>query len=340
MSTHPLPDPDMNIPGEILAIVESVLGKIQAYYVFPDTASLMAQTIRTHLAAGEYYQVATFQLLCDLLTSHLQAVSRDKHVSVSYSFDPLPSEREEQAPTPEDIRIFRLQGSIRNFGFEKVERLAGNIGYLDLRTFFSVDYAGDTAVSAMNCLANTHALIIDLRQNTGGCSAMAALLSSYLFGESVLLHTAYSREDSITEQIWTLPYVPGRRYQDRPVYVLIGATTFSAAEAFAYELKNRRRATLVGEVTRGGAHPISRYRVNAHVEVVIPTERVVSAITHTDWEGIGVIPDMRVPEEDALRTAYRAALKEVLETVGVPSTEPLKELLQEVQTALHELAAT
>ena len=147
------------------------------------------------------------------------------------------------------------KAKLDNYGMHKVERLPGNVGYIELRQFHNTEWGGDTAVAAMNFLANASALIIDLRNCLGGNPGMVALVSSYIYGEEpVHLNSIYWRNDDATQQYWTLPYIPGKRFGDKPVDVLISKTTFSGGEEFAYNLKNRQRATLVSETTGGGAH--------------------------------------------------------------------------------------
>jgi C-terminal processing protease CtpA/Prc len=197
-----------------------------------------------------------------------------------------------------------------NFGFREVKILEGNIGYLDLRGFSDVAYAGETAVAAMNFLSNSDALIIDLRHNGGGSPRMIQLISSYLFGsEPVHLNNFYWRPTDTHSQTWTLPHVPGTRRPDRPVYVLTSKGTFSAAEEFSYNLKNLNRATLVGETTGGGAHPGGSVAATDRFMVWVPTGRAINPITNTNWEGTGVSPHMDVPAGEALDTAYSHALE-------------------------------
>jgi len=237
-----------------------------------------------------------------------------------YSAEPLPPEREDRGPSHEDIaRQIEFMRTV-NFGFEKVERLPGNVGYIDLRGFQPAQFGAETVVAAMNFLANTDALIIDLRRNGGGEPAMVALISSYLFGpEPVHLNDLYFRPDNSTRQWWTLPYVPGKRYgEKKEVYVLTSNRTFSAAEEFTYNLKNLKRATIVGETTGGGAHPGGPRRINEHFGIWVPSGRAINPITKTNWEGTGVKPDVDVPADQALKVAHIAALKKVLERVAEP----------------------
>jgi C-terminal processing protease CtpA/Prc len=317
-------------------MIDALLSKLHAYYIFPEVAEEMEQAIRRRLSNGEYDAVTTGEALCEALTAHLQEVSHDKHIRVFYSAEPQPI-HEEREPSSEEREEFRQMAALHNFGCEKVDRLRGNIGYLDLRGFFPAELGAETAVAAMNVLANTSALIVDLRRNGGGDPAMIALISSYLFTQPTHLNSLYWREGDRTQQFWTLPYVPGRRYGDKPVYVLTSGETFSGAEEFAYNLKNLKRATLIGETTRGGAHPVGRYAINEHVAAVIPVGRAINPITQTNWEGTGVLPDVEVPQEDALKVAHIAALKNVLEAIGDGLTRPFRDLKEEAETALAEL---
>ena len=207
-----------------------------------------------------------------------------------------------------------------NGGFARVEQLPGNIGYIDLRMFQSPSVAGEHAANAMDRLADSDALIIDLRKNGGGNADMVALLVSYLLGpERVLVNTFVGRDGKRQNETWTTPDLPGRRFTGKDVYLLTSSYTFSAAEEFAYDLKNLKRATIVGETTGGGANPIDNFRINDRFEVSIPIARAVNPITGTNWEGVGVEPDVRVPAADALQTAHLAALEKRLERTSDPA---------------------
>jgi hypothetical protein len=319
-------------------VIEALLGKLRERYVYPDIATAMDEAIRRRAAGGEYDTFTEGQPFCDALTAHLQEVSHDKHLKLFYSAEPQPL-RETHEPTPEEVAGFHEFGRLNNFGFARVERLPGNIGYLDLRGFFppELEGAGAAAAAAMNLLAYSSALIVDLRQNGGGSPAMVALLTSYLFDKRVHLNTFYWREGDQIEQYWTQPYVPGRRFLDKPVYVLTSRQTFSGAEEFSYNLKHLKRATLVGEPTGGGAHPGGGFPLDPHFAVFLPAGRPINPITNTNWEGVGVEPDVAVPAEAALKTAHSLALQHVLAQAGDEARGALKELVAEAEKALREL---
>ncbi|HEY9405001.1 MAG TPA: S41 family peptidase [Pyrinomonadaceae bacterium] len=342
-------------------VIESALQSLREAYVYPEVATRMEQAIRERVAKKEYEGVTSARQLAQTLTEHLQAVSRDKHLRVSFSFEPLA----EGMGTGRPVVIRRDSGSgttppaggnpttvgrepgggnIRglsdnpNAGVEKVERLEGNIGLLEFSVFERLPLAADKVSEAMNKLADTDALIIDLRANRGGASETIRLLMSYFFDKRVHINDYYDRLEDRTDSIYTLAEVPGKRYGDKPVYILTSGRTFSAAESISYSLKNLRRATIVGETTRGGAHPVTARRLNDHFTVMVPTSRYISPVTKTNWEGVGVEPDVKVPAAHALKVAQLAALKKLAankrDAQGAAQLKSLAEALQKEVDAL------
>jgi C-terminal processing protease CtpA/Prc len=296
--------------GTPRAIVDATIVKLKDLYVFPDVAAkveaVLKKTPRSDKAIADAGEAKAF---AQQLTDELQAVTHDKHLRVRYSDTALP-QRTVATPTAEEEARMHEQMERGNFGVERVERLPGNIGYIDLRGFAPLQWSGEKITAAMTLVANTDALIVDLRKNGGGDPATVAFMSSYLFDERTHLNDLYFREGERTEQFHTLDWVPGRRFgQKKPVYVLTSARTFSGAEEFSYNLKNLKRATLVGETTGGGANPGDVYPLNAHFAVFVPTGRAVNPVTHTNWEGTGVSPDVKVAADDAFAAARALALK-------------------------------
>lgn len=222
-------------------------------------------------------------------------------------------------PTAEERTRALADERRRNFGFDRVERLDGNVGYIDLRGFSGTPEARDTAVAAMNFVADTDALIFDLRRNGGGSPFMIGILSSYLFTEVVHLNDFYVRETDSRREFFTSAEVQGRRYgKEKPVYVLTSNRTFSAAEEFTYNLKNLQRATVVGETSGGGAHPGGVRRITDYFGIWLPNGRAINPITKTNWEGTGIEPHIKVEAPEALRAAHVDALKKVRTTVSDP----------------------
>ncbi len=312
--------PDGTVDAQAAGKVVEAIGKALAdEYVFPDVAKKMKQDLRQRLENKDYEKVTSSRELAKLLTEQLQAISKDKHIRVNYVVKApmgMAGGRRGQ-PTPEEEdsmrERMRARAALDNFGFQKVERLDGNVGYIDLRGFMPAEVAGDTAAAAMNFVANADALIIDVRKNGGGAPSMVALLCSYLFGpEPKHLNDLYFRPENSTHQWWTLPYVPGKRFEGKPVYVLTSKRTFSAAEEFTYNLKTQKRATIVGETTGGGANPGGMRVLTDHFIMFVPSGRAINPITKTNWEGTGVTPDIATTADLALKTAHLQALKSIV----------------------------
>ena len=323
-------------------VIDNLLQELNDSYVFPDVAKKMEADIRGRVSKNEYDSITAAKAFADKLTADLQSVSRDKHLRVRFSPQPIPVRKEKTEPSEEEKAEFTQYMKRINYGFEKVERLQGNIGYIDLRGFTDPETGAETVAAAMTFLANTDALIFDLRQNGGGQPAMVALISSYLFGDKpVHLNSLYWRKGDKTEEFWTKPTVLGKKYGDKDVYVLTSNRTFSGAEEFSYNLKNLKRATIIGETTGGGAHPGGVVRLNENFGVFIPTGRAISPITKTNWEGTGVEPDIKVAKEQALKTAYVMALNKAAERAKDNELKSaLKDLAGKTQKELDELKAS
>jgi len=317
----PLPAQQGDQPPPLLAehkaeLIGDLSRGLTEIYVFPDVADRMVQQIQGKLERGDYDELATLAAFTNQLTDDLQSISHDKHLHVSPT-QPPPDSGDGQ-PDREEMRRRMLDDArFRNFGFEKIERLPGNIGYLDLRGFFDAEAGGDTAVAAMNFLANSSALIVDLRQNGGGSPSMIQLISSYFFDEPQHLNTFYIRRTDDHKQFWTQSNVRGPKMVDTPIYILTSGRTFSAAEEFTYNLKNMERATIVGETTGGGAHPVdgitSEMGGGNYARISMPFGRAINPITKTNWEGTGIEPHIQVPADKALDVAQAEILKTLAE---------------------------
>jgi C-terminal processing protease CtpA/Prc len=304
------------------AVIDEIATIFNQNYIFAETARKVEEALRAKLKAGDFDKFDAAPAFAQAVSAVILDVSKDRHTG--FAFNPAVAEdlrrlagrSEEEAGK---VRERQLEESRRdNFGFRKVERLPGNIGYLDFRAFESPADAGPTAVAAMNFLAYCDAIIVDLRQNGGGDPAQIQLISSYLFGEPVHLNDLYARATDTTENYWTLPYVPGARASKADVYVLTSARTFSGAEEFSYNLQNLKRATIIGETTGGGAHPTDAMIVQRDFILRVPFARAINPVSKTNWEGTGVTPDIAVPAAEAFDKAYALAL----EKLAAKATDP------------------
>lgn len=297
--------------------VDSISVLLDSCYVFPQTAQKMIKLIKRNLRSGKYEKICDPEIFANTLTEDLLSVSHDLHLKVQYEPEQIVIMRQDtlkETVPPEMIKSWRKI----NYGFVKTEYLPGNIGYLDLRVFTDpkMPEAGQAAVSAMNYLANAQAIIFDLRKNGGGYGEMVQFISSYLFAEMTHLNDIYERPGNTTQQYWTIPYVPGSKRPDIPVYILTSNYTFSGAEEFSNNLKELKRATIVGEKTGGGAHPVDFRIVNNLFTLKLPYGRAVNPVSKSNWEGTGVIPHVKVPADSAFNVAYLMALDTLTKTAS------------------------
>ena len=344
--------PDDGEPMSSREIVTVALELLRANYVFPEVAERAATAVEARLEAGEYDDLDE-RAVAELLTGHLNEICDDKHLRVRAHGprpggpgpgEPGPGRARERGPRaeheePDDyearVLAMRRMGRLDNFGIHRVERLDGNIGYLDLRRVPVPAIAGPAMAAAMELVAGTYALIIDLRRNGGGTPDGVVFWCSYLFAEEPThLNDIFRADTGETRQFWALPYVPGTRYLDRPVYVLTSDRTFSGGEDFAYTLQALGRAEVIGEATGGGAHPTRVFPISAAVHIGVPFARSVNPVTGTNWQGTGVVPDFAVPEAEARDVAYAKALRHVLTREDVPP--PIED---EAREALGQLPA-
>ncbi len=288
--------------GDRHRVIEGVNRNLKAHYFDREAAQKIADALLADEKNGEDNAASDGAAFAEMLTRQMRDLSHDMHLEVVYSRDKLPDHP--GTPTPESQARYRQGLERENCTFETVKILPHNIGYLKLNSFPDVSICRATAVSAMTSLNGTDALIFDLRDNRGGYPEMVMLIAAYVFERPEYM---YSPREAPTEHMWTQSPVAGNRLGDKPVYVLTSGTTWSGAEQFSYDLKMLKRATLVGEKTRGGAHAGVFYRIDDHFGIGIPEVRAVNPFSKMDWEGVGVEPDVKVKAADALETAERLA---------------------------------
>ena len=304
------------------AIVDEIATLLNKNYIFAETAKKMEEALRAKLATGGFDDLDDARRFAQAVSKDLLEISKDRHIGFNYDPELADGLRRLQSRSQKEAQKAHeseLETSRRdNFGFRKVERLPGNIGYLDFRVFEPAADAGPTAIAAMNFLAHCDAVIVDLRQNGGGDTTQIQLISSYFFDQMVHLNDIYIRSTDLTENYWTLPYVPGPKPSGAELYILTSARTFSGAEEFAYSMKNLKRGTVVGETTGGGAHPTDMKIVQNDYILRVPFARAINPVSKTNWEGTGVTPDVAVPAAEAFDRAYAMAV----EKLAAKATDP------------------
>ena len=291
-------------------VLQALEAKLTANYVFPETANRIVKGLPTK--AGAYDKTADAVDFGNKLSNDLRELGNDKHFRVFYDPDFHQPATPDAVPSAEDMEHQRVEAAQLGYGIEKVQRLPGNVAYVELRGFGPTELVSAAYASTMNLVAGSDALILDLRRNGGGSPTSVSLWMSHFFaqGDERHLNDIYTRNTNETQQFWTSTGV-GERYT-KPVYVLMSPRTFSGGEECAYDFQTQKRATLVGETTGGGANAGDRFALGHGMVVNIPTARAINPITHTNWEHVGVKPDVAVPAADAQKTAYVTILRDQL----------------------------
>jgi hypothetical protein len=285
------------------AVVEAAAKMLRERYVFPDVGNQAARAIESALGAGDYNGLDQPRAFAERLTEDLRAVAKDKHLRVTAPGAPAGPAGAPAAAPP------RADG-----GVTRADILDGNVGYIEVIGF--PNGANDPVDRAMAPLQKTRALIVDVRRNGGGSPDSVSYLVSYFLrsGERVHINTFINRNPG-TETFRSTDFFSSTTpfsYAGKPVYVLTSVRTFSGGEEFAYDMQVMKLAELVGETTGGGANPGGTVPLAAGLTMFIPGGRARNPITGTNWEGVGVVPDVAVSSENALKVA--------LERLGVSRT--------------------
>lgn len=310
-SAHAAQDTPLNA-SDRAAIIETLTAKLHANYIEPALAEKLGSAIAKKNAQGGYASAASVRAFSEALQKDLRDVSGDLHFGTRVDDGFRELGRTADVPSRAQTDDARAEALQSGYGIQKVERLPGNVGYIELRGFGTPEFVGSAYTAALSLLAGTDALILDLRRNGGGYAASVAYLMSHFFplGDVRHLNDAYYRPDHATFQSWTVRSV-ALRY-DKPVYVLTSPRTGSAGEECAYDFQTQGRGTLVGETTAGAANPPRPFSLGHGIVVGIPVGRAINPITKTSWQGVGVKPDIAVPAAQALQTAHAAILRNLM----------------------------
>lgn len=280
-------------------VIEGAAGLLDEFYVSPNVGHEMAVALRFAEKHGDYRSITDAWVFKTRLSDDLKAISHDLHLRVMYTPQWLTGTVEEGGEPAHP------QG--KNCAFDKVERYPNNVGYVKFDAFANSDACTEVAIAAMRFLAHVDAIIFDLRDNHGGGGEIGAVLVDSLFTGPPHLEYVWNRTTGKTTQGGPVSYVPAERLGSIPVYILTSHGTFSAGENFAYVLQAAKRATVVGEVTAGAANIGRLHRIDKRFAIWIPDARPISTFTGTNWEGKGVIPDVKVPASEALNVARKLA---------------------------------
>jgi Peptidase family S41/N-terminal domain of Peptidase_S41 in eukaryotic IRBP len=327
------PQNDMTVDKAVRnEVIEGVIANLDQSYVYPEKAAAMGKQLRAQMQHGDFDSVTSAERLAETLTDALQRDSHDQHLEVRYFEKEVPKQLPGQDESPDDKAAELIHQQHFNFGFDSIGRLQGDIGYVEMRQFARPEQAAERIAATMTLLDDTKALVIDLRRCGGGDPQTVMLFASYLFDKPAHLNDIYWRDENRVEERWTQDKVSGKKYgETRKVYLLTSGDTFSGCEDLAYALKNIKRATLIGETTGGGAHAGNPHRLSAHFMMFVPSGRPISPVTHTDWETVGVQPDIKASSKNALVVAQIAALRAMIPAETDPDWKrKLQERLDEL----------
>lgn len=317
---------DARVRTEVLS---SLAQALETRYVLPDMAKRLAASVRAKQKAGAYKNVLTAPEFARLVTDDLFSVAHDKHLRVAFNRFPMPPPSSGPL-TPQVLdRVRKENGAI-----PKVEILEGNVGYMRVNGVPPVDAARPAIAAAIAFLHNTDALIIDDRGNGGGDPNTVAFYVSYLSeGKSFVVNTFHWREGNRVEEFKTTELGDLNYGVQKPVFVLVSPMTFSGGEELAYDLQALKRAVIVGEVTGGGAHPVTPVVLGHQFVVSMPAAQGINPITGANWERTGVLPDVRVAAATALNRAHALALDRLYAMISDPvSRAELQGVSMKVET--------
>jgi len=310
-------------------VLTDITAKVKSYYIDKETYKKVDSMFQSDLKKGIYDHLNKKDFAA-LVAQKLRTNVKDKHFSFRYLENYSP---EKVVDEKEKRKMHDFHNSLENFGFENVQRLEGNIGYIKFKGFASPESSANTLAATMNFVANTNSLIIDLRENLGGDADMVLLFLSYFFDKETVLYTIYNRHEDKTIIGRTQANVSGTKYLHKKIYILASKGSFSAAEALAYFLQQHKLAEVIGETTAGAANPVEHFLIQNQYLLLVPAGKVSSSIDHKNWEHIGVTPDQAGPAKDALKAAHIKILKNLL-TAGTPaglSMDEIKALIDKLQ---------
>lgn len=315
--------------NENTAVLADITEKVKQYYIDKDAYKRVDSLFQSESGKGTFNDLSKKDFAA-LLTQKLRTDIKDKHFFVKYLENYSP---EKPIDEKEREKQDNFHNSLENFGFESVQRLQGNIGYIDFKGFAPPESSAKTLASVMDFVANTHSLIIDLRENGGGDNGMLMLFCSYFFDKKTNLYTTYLRHTGQTIQNITQSEVSGQKYLHKNIYILTSKRTFSAGEAVAYFLQEHQLAEVIGEKTEGAANPVDHFIIQNQYLLLVPAGKITSARSHKNWDHIGITPDQEVKAEDALKTAHLKILKNILKTGTKTelSTPQIKNLINKLE---------
>lgn len=287
-------------PAERAASIDGIVHILNQQYVFPETALKVSDFLLQQEQSGALADITTQEQFVEKVGALMRQHSGDGHLNLALIT--------EQGGVSH--RLIETEArKINNFAFEQARILPGNVGYLKLHKFWQAEEAHQVGHAALVFLSHSDHIVIDLRDSGGGSPQLVQYLVSHFVPENTLLWEVRDRNGKVTEQVRSLAVPDSKLLKTKPIYILQSEDLVSAGEFFSYTLQQLSRAVVIGETSAGLAHYTGAAKVNDWLFVRIPLFRPVNPVTGTNFEGVGVEPNIRVPAEMALYRALRLANK-------------------------------
>src|SRR3982751_1470831 len=176
LESQPAPTPPkVAVPGNTLdgnarrEVVVKLSEALRDNYVFADLGKKAAEKINGALAAGAYDSLSDPHDFAARLSSDVAAVARDKHLAIRAQGGPP------RGPQGSPKAMPRAEA-----GVTRADKLAGDVGYIEVIGFPPLSAFKPTLDRAMSALKGSRALVIDDRRNGGGSPDAVAYLISFL----------------------------------------------------------------------------------------------------------------------------------------------------------------
>lgn len=285
-------------PAERQASLHAVIRILNEQYVFPETALKVSEVLLQQEQNGALDEVTSHALFAEKVGALMRQHSGDGHLNLALIA--------EQGGVSHRLKETDSR-KINNFAFEQARILPGNVGYLKLYKFWQAEEAHQVGHAALVFLSHSDHIVIDLRDSGGGSPQLVQYLISHFVPEGILLWDLLDRNGKSTEQIRSLAVPDSGLLKTKPLYILQSEELVSAGELFGYTLQQLGRAVVIGETSAGLAHYTGAAQVNDWLFVRIPMFRPINPVTGTNFERVGVEPNIKVTAEMALYTALRIA---------------------------------
>lgn len=290
--------------NRIESLIDSITLLLNQYYVFPDVAKKIESHLKAEYAEGHFSNLQNDGDIAEKIHQEMNSIAHDLHLRFSLAGGSFSSVQNRKRVPNYSYQIVK---EIQDFGFIRTGKMDNDIGYLEIRGFPPLNTSKPTIDEAMSFIVSSKVLIIDLRRNGGGIPETIKYICSYFFEKPTHINSIYWRYLDKTVDFITLENVGGKKMAETPIFVLTSSFTVSGGEEFAYNIQTQKRGLLIGEVTAGGANPSDIFTID-NFRFSIPTGRAINPITKTNWEGVGVKPDIEKESAEVLEYAHEKAL--------------------------------